>query len=109
MSSYESKSRLMDLELHTKSFVESMKELMDVAIKSSMSLSHVSYMDAEELAAFKELNKAVTSFEAISEDYIEVLKNMNGRFDEIDKLDSKMDSVLRKLDRLDSIDRIKNK
>ena len=104
---------------NTEKFMNISKELFNFALKDSMSLSSLASIDAETLAMIGKLNEEVNCFEAMFDDYCELLRGMAVQFDKIDSintklgelkvLDDKLDRIEEKLDKLDTRQKQSNK
>ena len=107
---------------NTEKFMNISKELFNFALKDSMSLSSLASIDVETLALIGKLNEEMNCFEAMFDDYCELLRGMTVQLDKLDKiesintklgelkvLDDKLDRIEEKLDKLDTRQKQSNK
>ena len=120
--SYEIIRKAESFKRNTKKFMDISKELLDDAIKDSMSISTLAYMDAEQLAMIGKFNEAIKSFDEMFEDYCDFMKDVSVQLDKLDRienintklaklaaLDDKLDRIEEKIDRLDMKNKQSNK
>ncbi len=104
---------------NTEKFMNISKELFNFALKDSMSLSSLASIDVETLALIGKLNEEMNCFEAMFDDYCELLRGLTVQLDKIDSintklgelkvLDDKLDRIEEKLDKLDTRQKQSNK
>ena len=112
--SYEIIKKAESFKENSKEFMNISKELLNAALKDSMSIGYLASLDAESLAMIGKLNDALKVCEEMIEDFCDLEKEMSEQISKLDKLesintklgelkalDSKLDRIEKKLDRLE--------